>query len=103
MTTLYIICIQKPKFESQPFFSEENTLIFITGGILCAASICYKDDSLVVAYLDGSLRIWNLADGSFGLNLKEKYTSDEDIITGICSHLHLSKKLCVATFQNGKI
>jgi len=70
---------------------------------LCAASICHDDDSLVVAYLDGSLRIWNLSNGCFGLDLKEKYTSDEDIITGICTQVCLSKNLCVATFQNGKI
>ena len=68
---------------------------------MCAASV--HNECLAIAYLDGSIRIWSLFDGSHGHNLKEQYTNDEDIITGVCTHIELTEKLCIATFQNGTI
>lgn len=71
------------------------------GGILC--SVGRFHDNLAVAYLDGTIRIWSLLDSSYGHNLKERYTQDEDIVTRVCTRVSLSRCLCVASFLNGTI
>ncbi|XP_066927491.1 F-box/WD repeat-containing protein 8-like [Clytia hemisphaerica] len=82
-------------------FCEVYDLEYEKGGILCT-TCCYEDD-VIVAYLDGSLKIWNLMDRSFGHPLKERHTRDEDIITDVCCDVKMSKTLCVASFQNGDV
>ena len=71
------------------------------GGILCAANIA--DYHAVVAYIDGSIRLWELRTGRYGTeNLKEKFDDDEEIILSMCTCLEMSNGLCVGGFKNGE-
>lgn len=69
------------------------------GGILCSAAI--YDATLISAYINGSVKLWDLASGSYGQNLKEKYSRDEDVVTSLCTCVAMNNDICVAGFQNG--
>lgn len=72
-----------------------------TGGILCSAAI--YDATLISAYINGSVKLWDLASGSYGQNLKEKYSRDEDVVTSLCTCVAMNNDICVAGFQNGDL
>jgi len=70
-------------------------------GIICAADL--SKTLVSVAYIDGSIRVWNLADATFGHNLKERHTNDEQIVLSMCTVVKLTDKVCVAGFKNGDV
>ena len=46
--------------------------------------------------------MWDVKTGSYGNNLKEQFTNDEDVINSMCTCVALQDGMLVAGFKNGE-